>query len=152
SRIVVQTPVKSCARSQNICKTIMWGCSITDATRKRLEFRGGAGSGSQSSDRCFLSADLLYRASDDRLVHGLPGLRVRASHSPCCCLQASPCNQDWELPLTKLARKSRHVRPSWVYAVAIGVTVPRVPVLGFSHGMLVSFSPRLSTALAAARA
>ena len=54
--------------------------------------------------------------------------------------------------MTKLARKSRHVRPSEVYADAIGVTVPRAPVLGFSHGMLVSFSPRLRTALAAARA
>src|SRR5215475_15389407 len=93
-----------------------------------------------------------YRAGDDRLIQDLQGLRVRTSHSPCCCLQASPCNQDWELPLTKLARKSRQVRPSWVYAVAIGVTVPRVPVRGFSHGMLVSFSPRLRTTLAAARA
>src|SRR4029079_14692418 len=80
------------------------------------------------------------------------GLNERTCQSPCCCLQASPCTQDCELPETKLARKSRQVCPSCVLADAIGVTVPRVPVRGFSQGMLKSFSPRLSTALAAARA
>src|SRR5262245_27542193 len=84
---LIQTPVNSPARRPNACA--LYQCGVPQARMQR------APTAACDYDR-------------------FQGLSERTCQLPCCCLQASPCTQDCELPETKLARKSRHVCPSCV--------------------------------------
>src|SRR5579883_3100691 len=78
------------------------------------------------------------------------GLRLRTSHLPLQARQASPCIQDEVPSRSKLAKNSWQVSPpSSLRAEAIGVTVPRVPVWGFSQARLASLPPLVMTSVAA---